>query len=330
MGDKYVITAAHCVEGEYESDILVRVGDTSLDEEFEANSFTLELTSIKIHPDYDSSTFQNDIAVLELVEPVSLTENPNIKPACLPDAGAPFSGEAIVTGWGSVADGSYSTSYLQEVEVMVFSDTDCCSIITMDGMICAGHENGARDFGQGDNGGPLVAADPARNNSMSLIGVVSYSYYVGTVPSGYSFYTEVSKYMDWLTDQMPDLNTCPPPAEGAATTKTARIATTTTTATVTTTTTTTTMTTATTTVSCGNCVFPFIHQNRLSDRCTTIDRVTSLGWAKPWCATSVDADGVMIDSEDCTDPSCPGLEGNSAEMSVHPQNAVGNCCKFFP
>ena len=92
MGDKYVVTAAHCTDGYDTSQLWVRVGDTSLDEEFEANSFTLELSSIKIHPDYDSSTFQNDIAVLELVEPVSLTENPNIKPACLPEAGALFPG----------------------------------------------------------------------------------------------------------------------------------------------------------------------------------------------------------------------------------------------
>ena len=45
MGDKYVITAAHCV---YSNALIgyyfqVRVGDTSLDEEFEATSFTVSV-----------------------------------------------------------------------------------------------------------------------------------------------------------------------------------------------------------------------------------------------------------------------------------------------
>ena len=43
MGDKYVITAAHCIEDMDTYDVKVRVGDTSLDEEFEATSFTVSV-----------------------------------------------------------------------------------------------------------------------------------------------------------------------------------------------------------------------------------------------------------------------------------------------
>ena len=86
----------------------------------------------------------------------------------------------------------------------------------------------------------------------------------------------------------------------------------------------TTTTTTINTESCGNCVFPFILDGVLSDRCTTID-----GDPQPWCATSVDGQGTMKKWEYCTDPSCPGLEVNSEKMSVHPENAVGNCCKFL-
>ena len=43
MGDKYVITAAHCVEDMNIDAVKVRVGDTSLDEEFEATSFTVSV-----------------------------------------------------------------------------------------------------------------------------------------------------------------------------------------------------------------------------------------------------------------------------------------------
>ena len=43
MGDKYVITAAHCIQYFDIDDVKVRVGDTSLDEEFEATSFTVSV-----------------------------------------------------------------------------------------------------------------------------------------------------------------------------------------------------------------------------------------------------------------------------------------------
>ena len=215
MGDKYVITAAHCPDGYDASQLWVGVGETSLDEDFEAKSFTLGVAKIKQHPNYNRSTFQNDIAVLELVEPVSLTEYPNIKPACLPEAGALFPGEAIVSGWGSVASGSHLTAYLNEVGVTVFADGDCGSMnseMTED-MICAGLEKGGKDACQGDSGGPLVAADPARNNSMSLIGVVSWGYGCADADA-LGIYAEVSHFIDWLTEQMPGLNTCQPPPQG--------------------------------------------------------------------------------------------------------------------
>ena len=74
---------------------------------------------------------------------------------------------------------------------------------------------------------------------------------------------------------------------------------------------------------CLQCKFPFISAGRLHDRCTTID-----GDRRPWCANEMYANGTMKDSTYCTDPSCPGLEGNSEQMSVHPKNDVGNCCKL--
>ena len=154
MGDKYVITAAECTDGKAPSDLSVRVGDTSLDEEFEATSFTIGVANIKQHPgynknyEYDGSysyydytyylyydvTNENNIAVLELINPVSLSEYPNIKPACLPAAGALFHGSATVTGWGNTGigfivaegfDAAPLSASLSEVDVTILADRDC-------------------------------------------------------------------------------------------------------------------------------------------------------------------------------------------------------------
>ena len=80
--------------------------------------------------------------------------------------------------------------------------------------------------------------------------------------------------------------------------------------------------------SCGNCIFPFYFGENLIETCTTID-----GDTEAWCATSVEG-GQMVTWEYCTEPTCPvegnrREKGNRGEMSVHPENAVGNCCKFF-
>ena len=307
-----MVTSAKCTDGLGVRQIMVRLGDTSLDEEFEAQSFTIRVKRIKQHPNYDRLTGLHDIAVLELYfgAPESPEGDkwvyPNIRPICLPEAGALFPGEAVVSGWGF--DPNISHSYLNEVNVTVFADGDCGNMneymTDHEYMICAGHKEGGKDVCKADDGGPLVAMDPARDNSMSLVGVVSITGCGDPAYSGLSIYTEVSAYIDWLSEQMPDLNTCLSNGtkingsldgiqnnEGR----------------------------------CGNCNFPFIWQGRKSDRCTTVN-----GQTKPWCPFTWDSvTGDYLAGENCTDPSCPGLEGNSEEMSVHPENAVGNCCTFF-
>ena len=214
VGDKYVITAAHCTDGMGAADMFVVVGDTSLDTEFEATSATLSIAAIKQHPDYDSSTTANDISVLELATPISLTDYPNIKPACLPAEGAQFPGDAIVSGWGTVGSGMHLNSWLHEVNVTVFADGNCGAMnshMTPD-MMCAGKMEGGKDACQGDSGGPLVASDPERNMAMSLVGVVSWGFGCAG-PDALGIYAEVSYFQKWLKQKMRGLKTCPPPPE---------------------------------------------------------------------------------------------------------------------
>ena len=95
VGTKYVITAAHCTDGMSAANLKLQIGDTSFDTEHEVMSFIRPVKSIKQHPGYNSGTLENDISVLEIDGDVPLDVQPNIKPACLPHAGALFPGEAI-------------------------------------------------------------------------------------------------------------------------------------------------------------------------------------------------------------------------------------------
>merc|ERR1712198_289794 len=210
VGDKYIVTAAHCTDGVTINDLFVRVGDTILGTEFEAEAFTYDVCEIIQHPGFSWSTFENDISILRLCDPVPLYDYPNIKPACLPSF--EYSGPGIVSGWGTVYSGGYLMSWLQDVDVYVFPNVDC-GLMTdyMDySMLCAGYMDGGKDACQGDSGGPLIANfNPWPQSSYTLTGVVSWGYGCAA-PDYLGIYANVSHFTGWLYDNMPELNTCPP------------------------------------------------------------------------------------------------------------------------
>ena len=48
VGDKYVITAAHCTYGNNPEDLFVSIGDTTLDSEKEATSIVMAIDNIMV------------------------------------------------------------------------------------------------------------------------------------------------------------------------------------------------------------------------------------------------------------------------------------------
>merc|ERR1712133_130592 len=60
----------------------------------------IKVKKMTLHPDYNSRTIDNDIAVLELAEDLTFTKK--IKPACLPSSETKdYSGSAsTISGWG--------------------------------------------------------------------------------------------------------------------------------------------------------------------------------------------------------------------------------------
>ena len=222
VGDKYVITAAHCtewvsaahyIEWVRPEDLKVQIGETVLYNFNEAHSAPFRVASIIRHPNftYIDNIPRYDIAVLKLTKRVPLYKYPNIKPACLPNQGALFHGDAIVTGWGRLNFHGHFATSLREVGVTVFDDKKCR--IGTEDTICAGHRGGGRDACGGDSGGPLVAVDRDHHNAMTLIGVVSWGSGCGEEdPPG--LYAEVSHVKNWLMIEMTDFNSCGPYSGG--------------------------------------------------------------------------------------------------------------------
>merc|ERR1712029_1022532 len=100
--DQHVLTSAYCAAS-FDT-LYVHLGDTILgnNKDIDFNK-TVMVINKYLHPDFVVETpFNvNNIAILEMAEPLPLDQYGNIKPVCLPGQGADFTGTtAMVTGWG--------------------------------------------------------------------------------------------------------------------------------------------------------------------------------------------------------------------------------------
>lgn len=69
------------------------------------NEVSRTVAEIIVNPNYESSTNNNDIALLRLSSPVKFTDY--IRPVCLAASGSVFNNgtDSWVTGWGSIEEG---------------------------------------------------------------------------------------------------------------------------------------------------------------------------------------------------------------------------------
>lgn len=79
ISSSHILTAAHCTVESAASDIRVYVGSIYLSAATQAR----DVSRIYNHPDYSSSTYQNDIAILKLSSPLNLDQT-NVDLVCLP------------------------------------------------------------------------------------------------------------------------------------------------------------------------------------------------------------------------------------------------------
>ena len=213
ISDRWVVSAAHCFTGSggrRPEDIALVHGTPDLNAI--SDGIVSRVSRVIIHPQYNPSANRNDIALLELTEPVPL------QPITLPQSGNPVPNDgeiATVAGWGATSETGGGSSLLQETDLPIVSTNACQTlygnIINGAAHLCAGGQQTDSCFG--DSGGPLFVE---RGNEFVQAGVVSFGF--GCARPGLpAVYTRTSTYFNWISSIVPGLqpfgeNDSQPPA----------------------------------------------------------------------------------------------------------------------
>jgi len=203
INENYVLTAAHCVDGALYFDVLAgahNVRETSEEHRVEITSF-----NGFTHPQWDDYDLTNDLALIELPEPIEWNEY--IKPSCLPAAGdVAKEGDMVsVIGWGKPSDdaGSISPTLRMVHDLPVISNPDCDDVygIVGDGVVCV-DTTGGRGSCNGDSGGPLIKPESSRANGdkWTQHGIVSFGSARGCEVGLPAAFTRTESYLTWIME----------------------------------------------------------------------------------------------------------------------------------
>ncbi|MGA0409548.1 MAG: trypsin-like serine protease, partial [Limisphaerales bacterium] len=198
IGDEWILTAAHCVVDDLNQvmpaeDFELAIGALYLSEVTQ----THPIEQIIVHPGYDPTTMENDIALLRLTQPYDLT-HPRL--ALNQDPSIPQPGDlATVAGWGALTSEGASSDRMQKVSVPIVSlaqanDPKAYGGDILPSMLAAGFIQGGKDSCQGDSGGPLVVEVQGKSIQ---VGVVSWGKGCAE-PYAYGIYTRVAAFIDWV------------------------------------------------------------------------------------------------------------------------------------
>ncbi|KRT78395.1 Trypsin [Oryctes borbonicus] len=204
IDDVHILSAAHCVAHMSSWDVArltVRLGDHNIRTNTDTQHVEKKVKKIVRHRGFDPRTLYNDIAILTLDTPVAFTKE--IRPICLPAGSTGHPGQtATVIGWGSLRESGPQPSVLQEVNIPIWSNSECRAKYghaapggIVDHMLCAGQAN--KDSCSGDSGGPLMIND----GKWKQAGIVSWG--IGCGKGQYpGVYTRVEKFIPWINKNL--------------------------------------------------------------------------------------------------------------------------------
>ncbi|ODM99897.1 Coagulation factor XI, partial [Orchesella cincta] len=207
---RFVLTAAQCVTFKKSiklSTLSVTTGEYFLNLPEEPNDATnYSVENILIHPNYDKTTHEFDIAMIRLKKSAFIS--PATWPACLTSYRTRYDGKTgIVVGWG-VTDVKNSSKpsipklseVLRKVSVPIWRNKECqdafnkakFNFTVHESQMCAGSYG--KDTCDGDSGSPLMSK-MSYDKKMEVIGITIGGRGCGVLPG---VYTKVKTFLPWI------------------------------------------------------------------------------------------------------------------------------------
>ncbi|XP_072376264.1 trypsin-like [Diabrotica undecimpunctata] len=191
IAPKWVLTAAHCVSKKYLQTAVI--GSNYLVPKFDDFFMDVSIINYRIHPNFNEVNFANDIAVMELAEPVRLPSFVQLPNKSLSENIQKYYQKALVMGWGAEIEGSNDGSPVLRCVYLSLITIDECRLYYPQNLIktthiCSLSKN--RDACQGDSGGPLLSDD-------IQYGIVSWGWGCGRYPG---VYTRVYHFLHFIKE----------------------------------------------------------------------------------------------------------------------------------
>jgi len=203
LNEEWILTAAHCFYRRTDANTLSRFRVTAAEHDItrvDPDEQRRSIAQAILHPDYNSRTLDNDIALLRLSSPLDLSVAKASPVVLNDDDNCPTSGaQCDVAGWGTLSSGGSTPDVPHSVTVPAVSNAECIEQYGQgeitDNMVCAGAIGvGGVDSCQGDSGGPFVCQCGGRTKH---VGIVSWGY--GCAAARYpGVYARTSKYISWI------------------------------------------------------------------------------------------------------------------------------------
>lgn len=208
---QWVVTAAHCfheTDPLAKEDLYIRLGEHDVIDT-EQSETLIQVEEIYEHDEFDPVTFDNDIALAKLVNPITAYNN-YIRPICVANKEKYRKLMTVrtvgrINGWGRVIELGLASRVLTKANIPLVSFPVCKrhfrqtqTTFTLN-MFCAGQNRGGADACQGDSGGPYSVKN--KRGRWYLTGIVSWGEGCGR-RGQYGVYTRYSKYHDWIQETM--------------------------------------------------------------------------------------------------------------------------------
>ncbi|XP_040317512.1 complement factor D isoform X2 [Herpailurus yagouaroundi] len=202
VSERWVLSAAHCVEDLADGKLQVLLGAHSLSQPEPSKRLYNVLRAVP-HPDSRPDTIDHDLLLLQLSEKAEL--GPAVQPLAWQRLDRDVAAGTLcdVAGWGVVTHAGRRPDRLQQLQLRVLDRATCNQRTYHDGtitqsMMCG--ESNRRDTCKGDSGGPLVCGGVAE-------AVVTSGSRVCGNRKKPGIYTRLASYVAWIDGVM---------AEGAA------------------------------------------------------------------------------------------------------------------